>query len=76
MKKPNDIAVLMGGQGEEREISIKSGKAIQSALETMGYNVLAITLENKLVDIISDLHSVDLVFLGLHGSIGENGTIQ
>jgi len=66
----------MGGQGEEREISIKSGKAIQLALETIGYNVLAITLENTLGDIISDLHSVDLVFLGLHGSIGENGTIQ
>jgi len=76
MKKPNNIAVLMGGQGEEREISIKSGKAIQLALETIGYNVLAITLENTLGDIISDLHSVDLVFLGLHGSIGENGTIQ
>ena len=66
----------MGGQGEERDISIKSGKAIQSALETIGYNVLAITLENTLGDIISDFHSVDLVFLGLHGSIGENGTIQ
>ena len=33
-------------------------------------------MENELGDIISDLHSVDLVFLGLHGSIGENGTIQ
>ena len=66
----------MGGPGEEREISLKSGKAIQLALEDIGYNVLGITLENTLDDIISDLHSVDLVFLGLHGSIGENGTIQ
>ena len=76
MKKPNKIAVLMGGPGEEREISLQSGKAIQLALEAIGYNVLSITMENKLGDIISDLHSVDLVFLGLHGSIGENGTIQ
>ena len=76
MKKPNKIAVLMGGPGEEREISLKSGKAIQLALEAIGYNVLGITLENKLGDIISDLHSIDLVFLGLHGNIGENGTIQ
>ena len=76
MKKPNKIAVLMGGPGEEREISLQSGKAIQLALEAIGYNVLGITMENKLGDIISDLHSVDLVFLGLHGSIGENGTIQ
>jgi D-alanine-D-alanine ligase len=76
MTKPNKIAVLMGGPGEEREISLQSGKAIQLALEAIGYNVLGITMENKLGDIISDLHSVDLVFLGLHGSIGENGTIQ
>ena len=66
----------MGGPGEEREISLKSGKAIQLALDDIGYNVLGITLENTLDDLISDLHSVDLVFLGLHGSIGENGTIQ
>ena len=66
----------MGGPGEEREIALQSGKAIQLALEAIGYNVLSITMENKLGDIISDLHSVDLVFLGLHGSIGENGTIQ
>ena len=76
MTKPNKIAVLMGGPGEEREISLQSGKAIQLALEAIGYNVLSITMENELGDIISDLHSVDLVFLGLHGSIGENGTIQ
>ena len=66
----------MGGPGEEREISLKSGKAIQLALEAIGYEVLGITLENTLGDIISDLQSVDLVFLGLHGSTGENGTIQ
>ena len=76
MIKPNKIAVLMGGPGEEREISLQSGKAIQLALEAKGYNVLGITLGKKLSDIISDLHSVDLVFLGLHGSNGENGTIQ
>ena len=66
----------MGGPGEEREISLKSGKAILLALEAIGYDVLDVTLENTLGDIISDLQSVDLVFLGLHGSIGENGTIQ
>ncbi|GIS72125.1 MAG: hypothetical protein CM1200mP10_17020 [Candidatus Neomarinimicrobiota bacterium] len=33
MTKPNKIAVLMGGPGEEREISLQSGKAIHLALE-------------------------------------------
>ena len=38
----------MGGPGEEREISLQSGKAIQLALEAIGYNVLGITMKNKL----------------------------
>ena len=39
-KKPNKIAVLMGGSGEEREVSLKSGKAINKALNENGYDVL------------------------------------
>ena len=40
MKKPNKIAVLMGGSGEERKVSLKSGKAIAKALRENGYNVM------------------------------------
>jgi D-alanine-D-alanine ligase len=76
MKKPNKIAVLMGGPGEEREVSLKSGKAIAKALRDNGYDVSDIVLDTELVNLIDKLLSVDMVFLGLHGSIGENGTIQ
>ena len=76
MKKPNKIAVLMGGPGEEREVSLKSGKAIKDALQANCYDVSSIIIDTDLVNLVEKLSSVDLVFLGLHGDIGENGTIQ
>ena len=76
MKKPNKIAVLMGGPGEEREVSLKSGKAIKEALQANCYDVSSIIIDTDLVNLVEKLSSGALVFLGLHGDIGENGTIQ
>ena len=76
MNKPKKIAVLMGGPGEEKNVSLKSGQAIIKALNHNGYDVTSIILDTKLEKLVKDLLSVDLVFLGLHGNIGENGTIQ
>ena len=76
MNKPKKIAVLMGGPGEEKDVSLKSGEAIKKALNHNGYDVTSIILDTKLEKLVKDLLSVDLVFLGLHGNIGENGTIQ
>ena len=76
MNKPKKIAVLMGGPGEEKDVSLKSGEAIKKALNNNGYDVTSIILDTKLEKLVKELLSVDLVFLGLHGNIGENGTIQ
>ena len=76
MNKPKKIPVLMGGPGEEKDVSLKSGQAIKKALNHNGYDVTSIILDTKLEKLVKDLLSVDLVFLGLHGNIGENGTIQ
>ena len=76
MNKPKKIAVLMGGPGEEKDVSLKSGEAIKKALNHNGYDVTSIILDKKLEKLVKELLSVDLVFLGLHGNIGENGTIQ
>ena len=76
MNKPKKIAVLMGGPGEEKDVSLKSGEAIKKALNHNGYDVISIILDAKLEKLVKELLSVDLVFLGLHGNIGENGTIQ
>ena len=76
MNKPKKIAVLMGGPGEEKDVSLKSGQAIKKALNHNGYDVKSIIFDIKLEKLVKELLSVDLVFLGLHGNIGENGTIQ
>jgi len=69
------VAVLMGGESAEREISLESGKAVHSALLTIG-------VDSHIIDYQKDSFSrlinnnFDRVFLALHGRGGEDGTIQ
>jgi len=69
------IAVLSGGSSLEREVSLRSGKRVTEALRGRGHEVVALDLDEHLVDHLTD-HSVDLVFLALHGKAGEDGSIQ
>lgn len=76
------IAVFMGGSSAEREVSLNSGKAVAQALSERGHTVTSFdvtwTDENTLfaaVDICC-VNSIDVVFLALHGGLGENGGIQ
>ena len=66
------IAVLMGGTSNEREISLKSGKAISQALRGNGHSVLEIDPQQEYVNKLL-LEKVDLAFIALHGKPGENG---
>ncbi|MEW5804026.1 MAG: D-alanine--D-alanine ligase [bacterium] len=69
------IAVLMGGNSSEREISLKTGSAIEKALRSQGFQVAAIDADSQLA---TKLHAedIDLVFLALHGKYGEDGSVQ
>lgn len=69
------VVVLYGGTSAEREISLLSGKAVLSALEANGLNVVGLDAGR---DVISRLESIrpDRVFIALHGPGGEDGTIQ
>jgi D-alanine-D-alanine ligase len=69
------IGVLMGGKSTEREISLRSGKAIYTALKDSGYDVVAIDTGS---DICEALHreKIDIAFIALHGGHGENGAVQ
>ncbi len=69
----------MGGCSSEREISLKSGKAVVQALESGGCDVVGVELNTvKQDEILAQLAlaCVDIVFLVLHGKFGEDGTIQ
>ncbi len=70
-----DIGIFMGGTSAEREISLKSGKAIYQALQSSGYNVVAIDVSSDICRVL-EKESVDIAFLALHGGHGENGSIQ
>jgi D-alanine-D-alanine ligase len=71
------VAVLMGGWSSEREVSLVSGRGCADALAAVGYDV-------KRIDVTRDLEALlaaltprpDVVFNALHGTGGEDGTIQ
>lgn len=75
MPKLPKVIVLMGGSSAEREISIKTGSQIYEALKSRGYPAETIDMSPKVVE---DLQKADgdIVFIALHGSPGEDGTIQ
>ena len=70
------IAVLMGSNSPEREISIKTGEAVKKALLEMSYDVECIEFLDDFGSTIPKLSNCELVFNALHGGIGENGTVQ
>ena len=69
------IGVLMGGGSSEREISLKSGGAIAAALGRRGYQVVMIDVDRGIAHRLRE-DRVAIAFLALHGSGGEDGTIQ
>jgi len=70
------IAVLMGGFSSEREVSLRSGRAIQLACENLGYDTIPVIFDKDINQHLDILLNVDLVLIALHGGIGEDGRIQ
>ncbi|MBV8067856.1 MAG: D-alanine--D-alanine ligase [Candidatus Eremiobacteraeota bacterium] len=69
------IAVVMGGDSSEREISIRSGSEVVRALNSLGYDAHSIDYDERFVDALRQLKP-DLVFNALHGPGGEDGHVQ
>jgi D-alanine-D-alanine ligase len=69
------IGVLMGGSSSEKDVSIRSGLAVYQALQEMGYNSVLIDVGKDIVTVLKK-EKVKIAFLALHGSTGENGSIQ
>lgn len=69
------IAVLMGGWSAERPVSLMSGEGVAEALELLGHKVTRIDMDR---DVAARLTAAkpDLVFNALHGTPGEDGTVQ
>ena len=70
------IGVLAGGASNEREISLKSGNAVLSALKKKGLNVHLIDVDPSSFHLDVEVSRIDVAFIALHGEFGEDGTVQ
>jgi D-alanine-D-alanine ligase len=76
MNRDLHIVVLMGGWSSEREVSLTSGKGVAEALRERGWsNVTELDMERDVALRLAELRP-DIVFNALHGTPGEDGTVQ
>lgn len=75
MSTPIHVAVLMGGWSSEREVSLVTGAGVADALERVGYRVTRIDMGRDIAVRLSEVKP-DVVFNALHGTPGEDGTVQ
>ena len=69
------VAVLTGGIGTEREVSIQSGDCVAEALKQAGLNVVVADITPDNMDILG-ADDIDVFFIALHGKFGEDGQLQ
>lgn len=74
--KEYHIGVLAGGSSSERDISLKSGRAVLSALERRFPDVVFIDVNEKEFTSQVEGAGIDLAFIALHGRFGEDGVVQ
>ena len=67
------VAVLAGGISREREVSLRSGAAVVKSLRSVGVKVLEVDVKERGVKVPQ---GTDICFLCLHGTYGEDGTLQ
>jgi len=72
---PSNVAVIMGGNAAERDISLKSGSAVLDALQSQGINAFGLDLADDLTESLKT-KKLDFVFIAVHGRGGEDGTLQ
>lgn len=69
------VAVLMGGIGHEREVSLSSGANVAEAVRQSGFETVEADIHPSDMSILDDT-SIDVFFLALHGEFGEDGQLQ
>jgi D-alanine-D-alanine ligase len=67
------LTVLLGGPSAEREVSLQSGAAVARALRSLGHHVSEVDPRDGSFALPP---RTDVVFLALHGTYGEDGTVQ
>lgn len=69
------VVVLLGGTSPEREVSLMTGKGVVEALTRLGHEAIPVDPDRELPKKLLEL-TPDFVWIALHGSTGEDGTVQ
>jgi D-alanine-D-alanine ligase len=69
------VAVLMGGWSAERDVSLTSGRGIAAACRSLGHDVIEIDMDRNVAAALVAA-APDVVFNALHGTPGEDGSVQ
>lgn len=75
INKKLKVAVLTGGIGAERDVSLQSGQCVAEALKEAGLYVITADIRPDELDILQE-KNIDLFFPALHGTFGEDGQLQ
>jgi D-alanine-D-alanine ligase len=70
------VLVLLGGASTEREVSLRSGRAVADALKADGHEVFEYDPKDGYGGLANFVDKVDCVFPILHGKGGEDGAVQ
>src|SRR2546423_12191481 len=70
---PKKIAVLMGGPGSERDVSLATGRGVVKALRSLGSDVTEIDIKGTDFALPA---GIELAFLTIHGTFGEDGQVR
>lgn len=68
-----NITVMLGGPSAEREVSLRSGASVAAALRSLGHHVVELDPQKPGWKLARE---TEVVFLALHGTYGEDGTVQ
>ena len=69
------VAVLMGGWSAEREVSLVTGAGVAEACERLGHETVRVDMDRNVAQVLAEIVP-DVVFNALHGTPGEDGTVQ
>jgi len=69
------VAVLMGGWSAERNVSLSSGAGVAAACRSLGHDVTEIDMDRNVAQTLAAA-APDVVFNALHGTPGEDGSVQ
>ena len=69
------IGVIMGGSSRERDVSLRSGRKVLESLKRQGFEAVEFQMDNNLPYELKN-NKIDIAFIALHGSIGEDGSVQ